>query len=117
MMLKLINRGLLKENGFTFSSFILKNIVLWLAQKCNQDNFRPETLFSWIVFILLFLKRAVKLNRLPYHMIPERNLLLEKVQETERLLLEQTLSDILKSGPAMLYKCETINKLVPIFEK
>jgi len=59
------------------------------------------------VFTLLFLKRAVKLNRLPYHMIPERNLLLEKVQETERLLLEQTLSDILKSGPAMLYKCET----------
>ena len=53
----------------------------------------------------------MKLNHLPYYIIPERNLLPEKVKETERLSLKQTLSDILKSGPAMLYECETIKQL------
>ena len=64
------------------------------------QSFRPDTLFSWIVMSLLFLKRAAQLNYLPYYMIPMRNLLVEKVKDSDRLHLEQTLSDMLKSGPA-----------------
>ena len=110
MMLKIINRDVIQKHVFSVSSFILKNIVFWLAETFEQHMFRPETLFTWIVRSLLLLKRAVELNYLPYYMIPERNLLPEKVKEFERLPLIQTLSDILKSGPGVFYTCDSIKR-------
>ena len=110
MMLKIINRDVIQKHVFSVSSFILKNIVFWLAETFEQHMFRPETLFTWIVRSLLLLKRAVQLNYLPYYMIPERNLLPEKVKEFERLPLIQTLSDILKSGPGVFYTCDSIKR-------
>ena len=112
-MLKSINNDILKIHGFSISSFIIKSIVLWLAEKCSQHSFRPDTLFSWIVMSLLFLKRAAQQNDLPYYMIPKRNLLVEKVKDSDRLLLELTLSDMLKSGPAFLYNVEWYSHMKP----
>jgi len=110
MMLKIINQDIIKTHGFSISSFILKNIVFWLAETFEQHTFRDETLITWILRALMLLKRAVERYVLPYYMIPERNLLAEKVKNPERLPLIQTLSDILKSGPGVLDSCETIKQ-------
>jgi len=110
MMLKIINQDIIKKHGFSISSFILKNIVFWLAETFEQHTFRDETLITWILRSLMLLKRAVERYVLPYYMIPERNLLAEKVKKPERLPLIQTLSDILKSGPGVLDSCETIKQ-------
>ena len=45
-------------------------------------------------------------------MIPERNLMIEKVKKSDRLPLLCTLSDLLKSGLAILTSCETLNKYI-----
>ena len=48
-LLNIINNDILKHHGYYVSSFILKNIVLWLAETYNQQLFRPETLFTWMM--------------------------------------------------------------------
>jgi len=41
-------------------------------------------------------------------MIPKRNLLKEKLGDSSRYRLAQTVTCLLKQGPALLYSCETI---------
>ena len=66
------------------------NVVLWLAEQYKQSDFRHETLFSWVLRSLRLLKRSVKRNNLPYYMIPKRNLLKEKLNDSS----SQRLNDI-----------------------
>ena len=109
-ILKTINNDIVKKRGYSLSSFMIKNTVLWLAETNHQQLFRPETLFTWIMKALRLLKHAAKMNYVSYYMIPERNLLIEKINASDRWPLFQTFSDVLKSGPDMLSSCETINK-------
>mgnify|MGYP000750698838 CR=1 FL=1 len=74
-MLKIINNDILKKQNMSLSSYLMKNIVLWLAEYYKQSEFRPETLLSWVLTSLRLLKLAVKRNNLPYYMIPKRNML------------------------------------------
>ena len=48
-LLKLINNDILKHHGYSVSSFILKNIVLWLAETYNQQLFREILADGWCV--------------------------------------------------------------------
>lgn len=62
------------ETGFSVTSFMMKNIVFWLAEKNPQSQFRPKPLMFWIRKALEELKAAAIQGHLPYYMIPERNL-------------------------------------------
>jgi len=59
--------------------------------------FCPESLLDCVMKSLCLLKRAVKLNNVPYDMLPERNLLTEKVAESERIPLLKQLTELLKA--------------------
>lgn len=107
-MLKIINTDILKENGFSVTSFMMKNIVFWLAEQYPQSMFCPETLLSWISKALRVLKHSVKLNYLPYYMIPGRNLLAEKVSEAERQSLFGFLSVLMQMCPSIYLQCEKV---------
>ena len=56
-LLNIINNDILKHHCYSVSSFILKNIVLWLAETYNQQLFRPETLFTWMMRSLRLLSK------------------------------------------------------------
>lgn len=111
-MLKLINSDILKPVGFNITSYIVKNIVFWLAEVYPLPTFRQENLIKWIFKALLMLKQATKLNYIPYYMIPERNLLKEKVSELERKPLHDYLTVLIKMGPEVLLHCEKIRDVM-----
>ena len=48
-LLKIINSDIIKQCGFSWSSFILKNIVLWSAETYNQPMFREILVDGWCV--------------------------------------------------------------------
>ena len=83
-----------------------------VGETYNKTMFQPETLFTWILRFLRLLKLSVNLNYLPYYMIPERNLMIEKVKNSDLLPFLCTLSDLLKPGLAILTSCETLNKYI-----
>lgn len=107
-LLKFINSDILKTKQFGVSSFMLKNIVLWLAETYPQSEFQPGTLFSWLIKTLRLLKRAVSSNYLPYYMIPGRNIIREKIPDASRKYLQKELRRIIKRGPHLLLECEKI---------
>lgn len=109
-MLKMINADILKVNGHHITSYMIKNIIFWLAEKHPQSMFRPENLFRWIVKSLRLLKRSVKWNYLPYYMIPERNLLTEKICPIELESLHKDLTRLSKSGPELLFQCKKVRE-------
>lgn len=107
-MLKIVNTDILKPCSYNVSSYIIKNIVFWLAETYPESMFQPKDLFSWVLKGLLLLKRAMRLNYIPYYMIPGRNLLKEKIRSMERKPLYDKLSFLVRSGPEILYQCKAI---------
>lgn len=108
-ILKMIKSDILKPTKKEITSFILKNIVLWLSEEFPQSEFRSDNLFDWVVKALRLLKRAVKLHYLPYYMFPERNLLAERIQKCERKRIIGQIRDIIQCGPHLLIACKKIN--------
>lgn len=104
-VLKMIKKNVLKQDQKQITSYILKNIVFWLSEAHPQSHFESRNLFVWVKKALLLLKRAVKLYYLPYYMIPNRNLLAERISRSYRRLLINQISDIICSGPKMLTAC------------
>lgn len=108
--LKMINTGILKACGCSVTSYMMKNIVFWLAEQYPQSAFRSDTLFTWIIKGLRVLEYSAKVNFLPYFIIPERNLLAEKVSESERTVLVNLVSHVIKCGPSVLLQCEKVSQ-------
>lgn len=107
-MLKMIKSNILSTTERKITSYILKNVVLWLAEENPQSEFHKENLFSWVIKALEKLRRAVKDYSLPYYLIPDRNLLAEKleIQDKERVI--ENLNDVIHMGPKMLFGLEKI---------
>ncbi|KAH3699723.1 uncharacterized protein LOC127860552 [Dreissena polymorpha] len=66
------------------SSFVMKNVLLWQAESTPFNDFRPDTLVMCIRKALEYLKECLQENNLPYYMMPERNLLLNKISPKQR---------------------------------
>lgn len=116
-MLKMIKRDILRPSQKEVTSFILKNIVLWLSEEFPQSEFRHDNLLEWVVKALRLLKRAIKLHYLPYYMLPERNLLTERIEACQRRKLMKDIRNIIRCGPHLLLDCEKIKfsmKLRPV---
>lgn len=109
-MLKMINNDILKVRGHNITSYMLKNIVFWLAEVYPQSEFRPETLFKWIQKSLRILQRAATMNNIPYYMIPDRNLFKEKVKAHETRELIKDLTSLIEIGPKILVQCKKVSE-------
>lgn len=111
-LLKLIKSDYLSDRGYQVTSYMMKNVVFWLAEKYPQSMFRADTTFPWLIKALRFLKRALKHNQLSYYMIPDRNLLQEKnLSAKERSSLVGEINMLLKSGQKLLFK---VNKILSV---
>lgn len=105
----MIKTDILKPQHKEITSFMLKNIVLWLAEEFPQTHFRRNNLFEWVAKALRLLKRAVKLYYLPYYMLPERNLLEERIPKYyQRKNLLSQIRNVIKCGPYLLKECSKI---------
>ncbi|KAH3701822.1 hypothetical protein DPMN_076818 [Dreissena polymorpha] len=80
MVVKDVLKPLKKE----LSSYTVKNIVLWIAEKYPQSLFNERTFLHWVREGLDELRTAIFTKHLPYYMISERNLMESCVIEEEQ---------------------------------
>lgn len=112
VLLKMVTTDILEPKNKEITSYMLKNIIFWLAESYPEGLFREETLFSWLLKTLIVLRRAIKTNFLPYYMIPERNLLEVQLSSHRRRRLTSRLSALLRMGPCFLAHCHRISAAI-----
>ncbi|KAH3713068.1 hypothetical protein DPMN_072835 [Dreissena polymorpha] len=71
----MIAKDVLKPRHKEVTSFMLKNIVLWIAENNPQSMFHERSLFFWLRQSLQELRTALSTKTLPYYMIPDRDLM------------------------------------------
>lgn len=115
-ILKMIKSYYLTSAGFDVTSFMIKNVVFWLAEQYPQSQFRPDSLCFWVKTALEELKAAARKGFMSYYMIPERNIFAEKIQPEENRHLERELDIIIRKDIFGLRECERIKavKFIPI---
>ena len=92
----------------------MKNVVLWLVELYPADAFREESLTTQLVQALVFLKKCVEANYLPSYMIPERNLLVGRLDQTQIRNLTTSLSTLIHEGGCLLLRCEKLRLAMSI---
>ncbi|KAH3874329.1 hypothetical protein DPMN_037571 [Dreissena polymorpha] len=74
VMLKMILNDVLKPNNKE-TSYVLKNIIFWQAERNPQTLFTARSLLYWLHDGLRELQTVIAQKQLSYNMIPERNLI------------------------------------------
>ncbi|KAH3812158.1 hypothetical protein DPMN_140582 [Dreissena polymorpha] len=113
VLLKMVTNDVLKPRRKEVTSFTIKNIVLWMAEKNSQTLFHETSLIKWLHEGLNALKAAIVTKELPYFMIPERNLMAEsdlKYEQQCRWIL--TLTEMLNEGPRMILRLPKIRRSI-----
>ncbi|KAH3875756.1 hypothetical protein DPMN_039032 [Dreissena polymorpha] len=113
VLLKMIGKDILKPRHKEITSYMLKNIVLWLAEKNPQSMFHEKSLFFWMHESLQELRTALSEKQLPYYMIPKRNLMAATgVTDTQNRRWIATLTDMLDEGPAIIRRLPQIRQAI-----
>ncbi|XP_052220657.1 uncharacterized protein LOC127837530 isoform X2 [Dreissena polymorpha] len=106
VVLKMIAKHILKSVCVGVSSFMLKNIIYWVAEMFPQGIFTKSFLYNTVsIGLQILLKCVHEEDSLPYYMIPDRNLLSGKVLSGDR----QRLSTVLQN--LILFKQQFVHKI------
>ena len=108
VILKLVMKNILKPKKKELTSYVMKNIVFWLAEHFPQFLFNEDSLCAWLFKALRLLRWSVDNEYLPYYMIPERNLLASTLKEDQKLRVIRRITYVLNSGPACLLRCKKL---------
>ena len=94
-LLKIVGKRLLQTKCSDITSYILKNIILWMTEKMPTEKFQTKNLFGLLKVALKFLKQTIQKRCLPNYMIPERNLYDGKLTENERINVLKVLDELI----------------------
>ncbi|KAH3705620.1 hypothetical protein DPMN_080697 [Dreissena polymorpha] len=111
VILKMIIKDIIKPTNKEITSYILKNIVLWQAERNPQTRFSAYSLLHWLHDGLRELRTAIAKKHMPYYMIPERNLM-ETCGINNKLHRKWVadITDMLEEGPRVILRLEKIRK-------
>ncbi|XP_045202189.2 uncharacterized protein LOC123555661 [Mercenaria mercenaria] len=84
-----------KSNVKCVSSYIIKNLILWLAETLPQHCFQEKYYFALEYATMAALVWCVKNGKLPCYMIPERNLIADKLTGSEKQTILKQLREYL----------------------
>lgn len=112
VLLKIIVSDIIRPDPHQLTSFMIKNIVFWLAELYPQDLFTDESLVTWLFGALRMLKQSLKMNMLPYFMITDRNVFAGKFDSEQRRQLLRKVAGIVKKGPKVLLKSKRLHKIM-----
>ncbi|KAH3691965.1 uncharacterized protein LOC127863512 [Dreissena polymorpha] len=113
VLLKMIAKDVLKPRQKGITSFMVKNIILWLAENNPQSTFHDRRLIFWLLESLKELRTALSTKYLPYYMIPERNLMTAcRLTVTLQRKWMATLTDMIVEGPEMLRRLPKIRQAI-----
>ncbi|XP_045165118.2 uncharacterized protein LOC123529017 [Mercenaria mercenaria] len=109
ILLKMITKDILRSVCSTISSYIMKNITYWICEFLPPFVFTEKNLLTVLVLSLRFLKLSLeKGNFLPYYMIPDRNLLAERLTPKEYHGLADILDTLIQEGPRIVLRCKKL---------
>lgn len=110
ILLKLIMKETFDPNLNKLTSFMMKNIVFWMSELNPQFLFTEQSLVQWVKYALRILLKSLELNRLPYYMMPKRNLFQGKLRGVSRSKLMKCIKRIILDGPKTYSKIERLQK-------
>ncbi|KAH3858729.1 uncharacterized protein LOC127871667 isoform X2 [Dreissena polymorpha] len=113
VLLKMLKKDVLKPRKKEITSFTLKNLVFWLAEKHPQALFHERSLFHWLHVGLDALRVAIDTRELPYYMIPERNLMEGCDMDCEHQhMWISTIQDMMDEGPRVILRLPKIRQTI-----
>lgn len=114
MKMLIKEKGIFRSNKLT--SFMMKNIVFWMAELNPQALFTEQSLVQWVLNAFRILLKSLKLKMLPYYMMSERNLFKGKLDKNARLQIIKDIKRVLRDGPKTLPKVERLQRCLYCFE-
>ncbi|XP_060554565.1 uncharacterized protein LOC132715571 [Ruditapes philippinarum] len=98
VLMKLIAKHILQPLCSEITSYVVKTVMLWQAERMDQNAFCVENLLSRLMDALTSLKSAVENKNLPSYMIPQKNLLENKIDTKEQGLVLRKLKELESNG-------------------
>ncbi|KAH3875868.1 uncharacterized protein LOC127870479 [Dreissena polymorpha] len=113
VILKMILKDVLKPKNKEITSYMVKNVVLWLAERSQNSLCNEKSLFNWLREGLIFLRNAIVTMHLPCYIIPERNLLAacgmrEDLQHTWITIMKE----MIEEGPRILLRLPKMRRAI-----
>ncbi|KAH3734262.1 hypothetical protein DPMN_040701 [Dreissena polymorpha] len=113
VILKMIIRDVLNPKEKEITSYVLKNIIFWQAERNSHAMFQERHLIHWLHDALGTLRTAIFSTQLPYYMIPERNLMAGcGLQEEQRRKWVADITEMLEEGPRMILRLPKIRQAI-----
>ncbi|KAL4224191.1 hypothetical protein ACF0H5_017644 [Mactra antiquata] len=100
LLLKIFAKRYLEPKPEIISSYVIKNIMFWLAEDIPQKKFLQKHLMARMVEALENLREAVRFKKLRNYMQPENNLFANKLDDAKQQLLMNKLNYIMCNGKA-----------------
>ncbi|KAH3781387.1 hypothetical protein DPMN_159214 [Dreissena polymorpha] len=113
VILRMILKEIIKPENKEITSFVLKNIVLWQAEKTPRTEFRAGRFFHWLHDGLKELKTAIENRHFRYYMIPERNLMAAcGLDDALQSKWVADITDMMEEGHKVILRLEKIRKAI-----
>lgn len=110
VLLKMVKRDIIDKVSSGLTSFMLKNVVCWVCEGLPSTRFTPEHHVYRLRNALYFLRQCLLDSHLPCYMIPQRDLLIGKLEGHNKYKIIKLLSDILTSNGGYLLQCGKLLK-------
>jgi hypothetical protein len=110
-LIKIVGKKILHPKCPDITSYILKNLLLWMAEKIPTECFIIENLYGLLMVALKYLRHTIKERNLPNYMIPKRNLYFGKLPEEERKEVLNVLDDVINCKCAFIETYEEFSIL------
>lgn len=108
ILLKQIARTVLKPLCNEITSYLMKNVILWICTKASIHYCESRNILDVLQCSLNFLRNCLIANYLPSFTMPSRNLFRGRVSLHERKKLINSLNCLLSSGPIMVFCCSKV---------
>ncbi|XP_052274790.1 uncharacterized protein LOC127874474 [Dreissena polymorpha] len=113
VLLKMIVKEVLKPKKKEITSFVLKSLIFWQAERNATAMFKDRNLIQWLHDALGTLRTVISSTQLPYYMIPERNLMAAcGLQEEQQRKWVADIADMMEEGPRVILRLPKIRRAI-----
>ncbi|XP_053375924.1 uncharacterized protein LOC128547366 [Mercenaria mercenaria] len=110
--LKVFSKAVLKDACSDITSYIIKNVIFWLAESVPNKYFQCRYFIPRFRATLVCLRKCVRKRYLPNYMIPKRNLFAGKLEGQEQAALLDVLSNWIEKCPIL----EEEKDILPLYK-
>ncbi|XP_052274670.1 uncharacterized protein LOC127874400 isoform X2 [Dreissena polymorpha] len=116
VLLKMIVKHVLNPQKKEITSYMVKNLILHLAENNEQKLFHEQNLLHWLKAALSKLKTAISDKRLSSYMIPMRNLMAcSRLEASQQRTWIKTIKDMISEGPRIILRLQKLRTAIICF--